>query len=363
MTHLGSIPITRSESSREARNKIRRVVETLVGDTVLATRLATSTSEMARSLLREAAAPRIDVDLHFHDRRYDLALTFSGHHWAPRTELLSKFFDEVQRVRPASGQAAVRAICYLPLASPPDPQRLNALSGIVQKKGRDQLMAELEEHRAHLEQTVQERTAQLEDAMAEAKSANTAKSQFLANMSHELRTPMNAIIGYTEMLMEEAEDLDQEDFIPDLQRIHSAGNHLLALINDVLDLSKIEAGKMELFAETFEVQPLIDEIATTVDGLVKKNNNTLRLECDPGLGAMFSDVTKIRQSLFNLLSNACKFTENGAVTLSARRDDSGWLTFRVADSGIGIAKEKLGRLFGDPASGISTSTCVVAATR
>ncbi|MHC4414909.1 MAG: response regulator [Planctomycetota bacterium] len=189
---------------------------------------------------------------------------------------------------------------------------------------------------------------ELHKARAEAEAANRAKSAFLANMSHELRTPMNAIIGYSEMLMEEAEDLEQEEFIPDLKKIHGAGRHLLSLINDILDLSKIEAGKMELFLETFELAPMIDDVTATVDALVKKKYNTFKVECGDNLGAMHADMTKLRQSLFNLISNAAKFTENGTITLSVDRercDSVDWVSFHVADTGIGIAPDKIGKLF------------------
>ena len=181
-----------------------------------------------------------------------------------------------------------------------------------------------------------------------AEEANQAKSKFLANMSHELRTPMNAIIGYSEMLMEEAEDLEQEEFVPDLKRIHGAGKHLLALINDILDLSKIEAGKMELYPEEFNIEHLLDEINSTVDTLVKKKNNKFVLDFSDSLGTMHTDLTKVRQSLFNLISNAAKFTENGTVTLSVRREtieNQTWIKFGVADTGIGIPADKLGILF------------------
>jgi signal transduction histidine kinase len=182
-------------------------------------------------------------------------------------------------------------------------------------------------------------------------------------MSHELRTPLNAIIGYSEMLQEEAQDLDQKGFIPDLEKIHGAGKHLLGLINDVLDLSKIEAGKMTLYLEDFDVAKLVREVAATVQPLITKNGNRLEVECPSDLGTMHADVTKVRQTLFNLLSNASKFTEKGVIRLSVgqasrlsltssfspstgdRRDACPTLEFRVSDTGIGMTPEQLGRLF------------------
>lgn len=189
--------------------------------------------------------------------------------------------------------------------------------------------------------------SELMRAREDAESANRAKSQFLANMSHELRTPLNAIIGYSEMLQEEAADLGQASFIPDLEKIHTAGKHLLALINDVLDLSKIEAGKMELFLETFDVDRMLDDVTTTIEPMLQKNANRLVVERD-GLGDMHADLVKVRQMLLNLLSNACKFTEKGTVTLRVSRrphDDGDELVFEVADSGIGMTPEQIGRLF------------------
>ncbi len=194
-----------------------------------------------------------------------------------------------------------------------------------------------------------------------AESANAAKSQFLASMSHELRTPLNAILGYSEMLQEDAADAGQDDFVPDLQKIHAAGRHLLTLINDVLDLSKIEAGKMELAPETFEIAPLVEAVATTVEPLIQKNGNRIVVDVEDGVGAMYADGTRVRQILLNLLSNASKFTEKGVITLAVkrggrraqgagRREQGGSgggdvVMFAVRDTGIGMTPEQLAKLF------------------
>ena len=180
-----------------------------------------------------------------------------------------------------------------------------------------------------------------------ADAANLAKSKFLANMSHELRTPLNAIIGYSEMLQEDAEDQGLQEFLPDLGKIQLAGRHLLGLINDILDLSKIEAGKMPLYLERFDLSAMIDEVMNTVQPIVQKNQNRLVLECAENLGTMFADQTKTRQVLFNLLSNATKFTERGNIRLEVTChsvEDIDWIKFRVQDTGIGMTLEQMQRV-------------------
>ena len=181
-----------------------------------------------------------------------------------------------------------------------------------------------------------------------AEEASRAKSTFLANMSHELRTPLNAIIGYSEMLEEETRESGKSDSVQDLRKIQSAGKHLLSLINDVLDLSKIEAGKMGLHLENFEVAPLIDEMATTLTPAAAKNGNTIHVHVANTLGAMHADITKVRQILFNLLSNACKFTDHGTISVDvdeSKVEGRDWIRFRVSDTGIGISAKQKENLF------------------
>jgi signal transduction histidine kinase len=187
--------------------------------------------------------------------------------------------------------------------------------------------------------------AEVEEKGRELEIASQHKSQFLANMSHELRTPLNAIIGYSEMLQEEAEDTGDEMYLPDLQRINAAGKHLLGLINDILDLSKVEAGRMDLFVESFEVGQMVQDVQAIVQPLMEKNGNALVVDCREDVGAMQADLTKVRQTLLNLLSNAAKFTEHGTISLTVEREPGDWITFAVSDTGIGMTEEQLGRLF------------------
>jgi signal transduction histidine kinase len=199
--------------------------------------------------------------------------------------------------------------------------------------------ANVELERRHLEQQA---------LMEAAESASLAKTQFLANMSHELRTPMNAIIGYSEMLTEEAEDLGVGKLIPDLNKISGAGKHLLSLVTDLLDLSKVEVGKMEINLEWFDIREMLNDVTATMLPVARKNGNDLVSDIDPALGRMQADPTKVRQALFNLLGNACKFTRNGHVELRATREvlaTGPWVRFRVIDSGIGMTPDQARKVF------------------
>jgi signal transduction histidine kinase len=179
-----------------------------------------------------------------------------------------------------------------------------------------------------------------------AEKARSNLSHFLANMSHELRTPLNAIIGVTEMLREDAEAAKQD--LEPLERVLGAARHLLALINDILDLSKIEAGRMELQLEDFALAPLIDGVVKTIEPLAAKNENRVAINCEGAIGSLYADQMRLRQALLNLLSNASKFTERGTISVDARHGQENgcdWVTIAVTDTGIGMTPEQMGRLF------------------
>ncbi len=199
------------------------------------------------------------------------------------------------------------------------------------------LLSELETAREALQSTAEK-----------AESASRAKSAFVANMSHELRTPLNIIIGYSELLAEDAEADGRREVLKDLTAIRSSARHLLALINDILDLSKIEAGGMVMNAEPTDVRALIDEVSRTANTLMSASNNRFEVVCDPDLGISFTDRTRVQQVLLNLLSNAAKFTRDGRVSLRAWKEPDttcDWLVCEIEDTGIGMTEEQVGRLF------------------
>ena len=222
-------------------------------------------------------------------------------------------------------------------------QRISVKSGDEFEALADQfndMTGRLQESYAGLERKVEERTRQLE-------VASQHKSQFLANMSHELRTPLNAIIGYSEILQEDVAGLGQENLIADLKKIESSGRHLLGLINDILDLSKIEAGRMDVFIEDVEIVPLLEEVRAIIVPMAEKNSNKIEFRLADNLGTMRTDRTKLKQSLLNIFSNGSKFTQNGRLMLVADRfeTDKQMVRFAISDTGIGMTAEQLGRLF------------------
>ncbi|MCS6840412.1 MAG: ATP-binding protein [Roseiflexus sp.] len=213
-----------------------------------------------------------------------------------------------------------------------------------------ELSASLETQRRLMEDLVQRKQAEeaAHRAQAAAEAANRAKSMFLATMSHELRTPLNAILGYVQLLYLEAQMRGKSEMLSDLERIRSAGKHLLTLISNILDFSKIEQGKMNVEIDTFNISTVAHEVVGIIEPLARNRHNTLTLECPSNIGAMQSDAGKVRQILFNLLSNAVKFTEYGTVTLTITREcraDGEWVRFSVADTGIGISPDQMARLF------------------
>jgi signal transduction histidine kinase len=214
-----------------------------------------------------------------------------------------------------------------------------------------QLAAEaaLEAHNRMLEQRVLERTAEIQDKSRQLAEASERKSQFLASMSHELRTPLNAIIGLTEMMVTNAARFGTEKALEPLRRVNAAGTHLLSLINEVLDLSKIEAGKLELNPEPVDLARLIDEVIGTAGQLAEKNKNRLVVEAPENVGRLTADPMRLKQILLNLLSNACKFTKEGEVALRVRQvvDGHAWIELAVADTGIGLTAEQQAKLFQD----------------
>jgi signal transduction histidine kinase len=218
----------------------------------------------------------------------------------------------------------------------------------ARKYGQDEIGTLVDAFNDMLQQ-IEEHQRQLRAARDAAETANRAKSAFLANMSHELRTPLNGIIGYTEMLLEESEDGGQASLVADLNQVRKAAKHLLALINNILDLSKIEAGKMDVHVARFEIAALVHDVVGVIEPLVTVNGNTLRIDLPDAVARseMETDRVKLRQTLWNLLSNACKFTREGDVTLRVRRDPSrpGWFTFAVSDTGPGMTTEECQTLF------------------
>jgi len=222
-----------------------------------------------------------------------------------------------------------------------------------------QAKKELELHKNNLEELVDRRTVDLAKARDDAQQASRAKSAFLANMSHELRTPLNAIIGYSEIMLDDVKDIDEESLTKDLNKVLQSSKYLLTLISDILDLSKIEADKLELQSEKIDIKSLVESVATTIDPIIRKNNNDFVSDIPDDIGYMHGDLIRIRQSLLNLLSNAGKFTQNGEIELSinsVNEESNEWIQFCVSDTGVGMSSEQIKNLFQPFSQGQSSST-------
>ncbi|WAH36942.1 response regulator [Alicyclobacillus dauci] len=259
----------------------------------------------------------------------------------------------LRRLQPGVVSDLASRVAKLTVEMTPDPDSF--YRNIDDPEQLKRMLARAYRSRDRVEQIAEDKTRELYQHLAEvsrardeALGASQVKSQFLANMSHELRTPLNAIIGYSEMLLEEAEESNEDVFAEDLKKIKTAGQHLLSLINDILDISKIEAGKIEMFVETVDVGELIGNIASTITPVVEKNGNQLVVNCPNDLGQIEVDLTKFQQILLNLLSNASKFTSNGTVTLTVSSEpmpESAMLTCSVRDTGIGMTEQQLEKIF------------------
>jgi GAF domain-containing protein/anti-sigma regulatory factor (Ser/Thr protein kinase) len=274
-----------------------------------------------------------------------------------RTEFLREFPDLVRGVELPRDGDRLMTVMGVPLMGDRGPMGVILASRTIENRPfsdsdvalvetfADQAVIAIEN--ARLFNEIQAKSAELEEANDQLEVASRHKSEFLANMSHELRTPLNAIIGYAELLQEEAEDAGTEAFVSDLGKIHSAARHQLTLINDILDLSKIEAGKMTLNVEPFDIARMIREVEAIAQPLADRNGNTLAIDCHPDIGEMTADPVRVRQALFNLVSNAAKFTEGGTITLSVSSvlSPQSSVLFTVRDTGIGMTAEQIARLF------------------
>jgi two-component system sensor histidine kinase/response regulator len=352
---LGQIRLQHRTSVYDARNKIRGLAHALGYDPVETTRLATAVSEAARELRGSSLEACITISLAMELSPPQLVLDFECRHETPQIARIGGFFDCMSQISLRDDFACVRALKWLPnLAFEATDAFVAEQRGRIQNLSREELTAEIEQknrdlerHSAELEETVAQRTEQLEQAMLQADAANKAKGDFLANMSHEIRTPMNAIIGLSDLCLRTELTDKQQDY---LSKVHSSAIALLGIINDILDFSKIEAGKLDIEAIDFDIDQVLENLATVANIKTQDKGLELIFKRDPAVPTVLvGDPLRLGQILINLTNNAIKFTEEGeivvAVALLDRNEEQATVQVSVSDTGIGMTREQQGRLF------------------
>ncbi len=354
MIELGTIPIKNETSIIEARNKIRLLAEDLRFGSIIATRLATVTSELSRRMVVTSHMSDIKVALDKRDGSFGLILLFiSGQPVKTlAVNILKTVFDDVEVAQTTGGLELITAFKLLPDTEfEPTKEFIDKERGLVQPLTTEELYLQLREYSENLEEMVEERTGELQEKTVELEQANISlqevdrlKSVFLASMSHELRTPLNSIIGFTGIILQGMSGEVNEEQRKQLTMVKNSASHLLSLINDVLDISKIESGRVEFSLEEFSLDDVVREVVDSFSSAVSEKGLELTTQMPEGI-TLPSDKRHIKQILLNLVSNAVKFTDQGSVKVAARalRDEN--LEVRVIDTGIGIKQEDMDKLF------------------